>query len=240
VLSLGRNNCSRLPTRPRVGFVVLVLIGVLSAATGPASAAGREAPASAAVRARQARTYVYKGLLSTRIHYFNICGTDLGVREARFGIQVVAGPPLRPTAESPGLARAVGTETNVIHLVVGSKNSSSNGSPGFITLASALRFGGTSPPVILQYWKLRLHGEHLTGRLVDDHRAQAAAINELTALTEVVPCQPQDGAFPNPFAISVGARLEGTITTKGVHLLVKGNVVEGTRPFSALISAKRV
>jgi hypothetical protein len=220
-------------------FVLLASAGGLSAAAAPASLGARVPATALSHRAREARTFTYRGVLTTRIHYLTICGHDLGVRENRLPIEVTVGPPLRPKADSPGLPPPVGSETNGLHLGVGSTSGHANGSPGFIFLASALEFHATSPPVILQYWALSLHGERLRGRLVHDHRAEGAAANELNAITELVPCQPQFGTFLNAFAISEGATVEGKITTQRVHLLITGNVVEGTRPFAARIDGRR-
>ena len=85
-----------------------------------------------------------------------------------------------------------------------------------------------------------MSGNAISGTLVQDHRQESAAYNLLAAPQQLVPCQDQYGYYPNQFAIAQGATLSGTITDAAVQLRIVGNVVEGTRPFVADISANRV
>lgn len=178
--------------------------------------------------------------MTTTIEYFDVCGHLLGRPTSQIGVEVTVGSPLGPTAESPLLPPAVGSETNPIHLAVGEPTVAGQLEPGSISLASAKRINGTSPNVNLQYWNLALSGTALTGTLVQDHREEAAAYNLLAAHQQLVPCQDQFGYYPDQFAIAEGTQLSGTLTSTSVQLRILGNVVEGTRPFLAEIAANRV
>lgn len=181
----------------------------------------------------------YTGTLTTTVRYLTVCGTFLGDDTTQLAVQVIAQPPLQPTPLSPDLPAAVGREQNPIHLNVGQTTVNGNLERGSISLASALRFGGTSPGLILQYWNLQYDGQNLTGTLAQDHREEAAAINLLSSPTELVPCQSQFGFIPNMLAIAEGATIEGTLTGNAAQLRIRGVTVDGTRPFVADIAANR-
>ena len=132
---------------------------------------------------------------------------------------------------------AVGREDNPINLVLG--QTAGPNDPGAIQLASAVRFAGTSPSQILQYWRLGLSGQALTGTLANGHRQEGAAANLLAAGAELVPCQPRFGTYLTQFAIDDGASLRGTLTASGARLRIVGDVVDRTRPFSAELVASR-
>ena len=55
-----------------------------------------------------------------------------------------------------------------------------------------------------------------------------------------MPCQPQFGTYPTKLAVANGATLEGTLTADQARLRIRGNVVDGTRPFVADLGASRV
>jgi Ni/Co efflux regulator RcnB len=190
--------------------------------------------------AAQQADRTYSGQMLTTVDYYDACRTYLGRTTNNINVSVVVGPPLRPTAQGPDVPPAVGTENNPIHLFVGEPTVSEQTVAGSISLASAERFNGTSPNVILQYWQLALSGSALSGTLVQDHREESAAYNLLAAPEELVGCQPQYGFYPNQYAIAEGSKLSGTITDSAVQLQISGNVVQGTRPFAASLTANRV
>jgi hypothetical protein len=182
----------------------------------------------------------YAGTMATTIDYYDACRNYLGRTTTQVPVGVVVGPPLRPTAESPDLPPAVGTENNPVHLFIGEPTVADQIKTGSISFASAERFDGTSPNLILQYWQLALSGAALSGTLVQDHREESAAYNLLAAPQELVGCQSQYGFYPNQFAIAEGAKLTGTVTDAAVQLQIVGNVVDGSRPFAASLTANRV
>jgi hypothetical protein len=207
--------------------------------TGTGLPGGNNPPSNDNGGQQGAQSATYTGTLTTTIRYLTVCGTNNGDETTQLAVQVVVTPPLRPTPLSPGLPAAVGQEQNPLHLNVGETTVNGNLERGSISLASALRFGGTSPGLILQYWNLQWDGRNITGRLAEDHREQAAAINLLSTPTELVPCQAQFGYIPNMLAIAEGATLEGTLTNDAINIRVRGVSVDGTRPFVSDIAANR-
>ena len=186
------------------------------------------------------RDITFAGTMNSTVDYYDVCGSYLGRGQSQISVGVIAGPPLRQTKQGPDVPPAVGAESNPVRLVVGEPTVEENLKPGSISLASSQRFNGTSPNVNLQYWQLALNGAALSGTLVEDHREESGAYNLLSAYQQLVPCRDSFGYYSNQFAIAEGATLTGTLTKSAVSLTITGNVVEGTRPFAASLSATRV
>lgn len=183
----------------------------------------------------------FSGSLSTTVRYFSFCANQFVGSETYQlqNVRVSVRAPLRPTPLSPDLPPAAGNENNPINLVVGQTTVGDSLAPGSVFLASALRFGATSPGVILQYWNLTLNGAALSGRLVEDNREAAAAANLLSAWKEFG-CFPGAGfILANQYDISEGTTLTGTLTRNAVQLRIVGNTFDTSRPFVTDITANR-
>jgi hypothetical protein len=182
----------------------------------------------------------FSGSLSTTINYFSFCANQfVGSETYRLqNVRVSVRRPLDPTPLSPGLPPAAGNENNPINLVVGQTTVQNNVAPGSVFLASALRYGATSPPVILESWRLTLRGATLTGVLFEDNREQAAAQN-LLAAWKALGCGPNAIVYPDQYPIGEGTTLTGTLTRNAVNLQITGNTSDGSRPFVTNITANR-
>lgn len=183
----------------------------------------------------------FSGGLTTTIRYFSFCANQFGGTETYQlqNVRVSVRRPLRPTRLSPDLPPPVGNENNPINLVVGQTTVGDSLAPGSVFLASALRFGATSPGLILQYWNLTLNGNALSGRLVEDNREQSAAANLLSAWKEFG-CFPGAGfILANQYDIGEGTTLTGTLTRNAVTLRIVGNTFDTSRPFVTEISSNR-
>lgn len=179
----------------------------------------------------------FSGSLSTTIRYLTFCYGDLGSETYQLqNVRVSVRAPLRPTPLSPDLPPPVGNENNPINLVVGETTPQANIDVGSVFVASAFRYGATSPGVILQYWNLTLNGATLSGTLVSDHREEAAAANLLSAWKELG-CG--FGWYPNQYEMSEGTTLTGTLTRNSVQLRITGSTFDGSRPFVTDITANR-
>lgn len=182
----------------------------------------------------------FSGSMTTTVSYFSFCSNQF-VGSETYQIQnvrVSVRRPLDPTPLSPGLPPAAGNENNPINLVVGQTTVADSTTPGSVFLASAFRYGATSPPVILESWRLRLQGSNLTGVLFEDNREQAAAQN-LLAAWKALGCGPNAIVYPDQYAIGEGTTLTGTLTRDAVQLRVTGNTSDGSRPFVTEIATDR-
>lgn len=222
------NNCRRSGTREA---------SVVAPPANPPSAPATPPPPPPPPSAQANRSYA--GTLTTAIRYFNFCGTPSFDEVTQVPSTITIGPPVSTAPAQPGFPAAVGGDANPIRIVLGQTSVAANMARGSISLASALRFGSTSPPIVLQYWRLELNGTALSGTLVEDHREEAAAYNLLAHAAEVVPCRPEFGFYPNQSAIAEGATLTGTVTDQSVTLRIQGSIVETTRAFAAEITATR-
>lgn len=182
------------------------------------------------------------GSASTTVSYFDFCFNQIMGSETYQlnNVRVSVRGPLRPTRLSPDLIPAVGNENNPINLVVGQTTVGDSLAPGSVFLASALRFGATSPGLILQYWNLNLNGNALSGRLVEDNREQSAAANLLSAWKKLGCFGGASILFPNQYDIAEGTTLTGTLTRNAVTLQIVGNTFDTSRPFVTNITANRV
>jgi len=183
----------------------------------------------------------FTGSLTTTIRYFSFCANQFVGSETYQlqNVRVSVRAPLRPTPLSPDLPPAVGNENNPINLVVGQTTVGDSTRPGSVFLASALRFGATSPGLILEYWRLNLNGNALTGRLFEDNREQSAAANLLAAWKEYG-CFPGAGfVLADQYDIGEGTTLTGTLTRNAITLRVVGNTFDTSRPFVTDITVNR-
>lgn len=185
-------------------------------------------------------TLTFAGDLVTTIQYLSFCAPGGRIETTRIPSVVTIRPPLANTPLEPFFPPPVGRDANPINLVIGQTTVPASIAPGSVLFTSALRFAGTSPGLILQYWSLALNGVSLTGTLVEDNREQGAAGNLLSATTDLVACMPQLGSYPNQEPIAEGATITGTITTAEVRLRIVGNTVNTIRPFVTEIVATRV
>ena len=182
----------------------------------------------------------YDGILTTTVAAKDACGGSLGTQTTRIPSSVFIGAPLRNVPAGPGLPAPVGGDDNPLDLKLLQPTVSASNAPGAIALASALLFNATSPSLILEYWSLSLNGGTLSGTLINDHRAEAAAFNLLAITDQLVPCRPELGTIPMVAPLAVGTRLTATLSATTVTLHLEGNVLRGDRAFSADIVATRV
>ncbi|MBI5106673.1 MAG: hypothetical protein HZB46_17110 [Solirubrobacterales bacterium] len=167
---------------------------------------------------------VYQGTLDLDVHYFTICGQDLGTLESKYPAKLSLAPPS-------------GRETNPFNLVLDRGTGTGTGGHDGVELLSAMRITNTGG--VLQYWDLRLDGTSLSGELVDEHRAEASAANLLYSPKDLIECQLQFGMLPFAWAIKKGTTLAGTVTETSAQVTITGNVVGDIRPFTATLTATR-
>jgi hypothetical protein len=179
-----------------------------------------------------APTAGYAGTMSTTATYL---GCLTGQQTTQLPVTVTTGPPLRSTRLQP----AVGRENNPLRIVIGQPTAAAGVTSGAVSMASAQRFAGTFPAVILQYWNLTKRGAAVSGVLTQDHTSEAAAYNLLASITELAPCFPNFGFYVNLDPIAVGATLNGTISPTAVQLQLSGGVVNQSRRFTSNITAVR-
>ena len=173
----------------------------------------------------------YVGTAVTAVSYHDVCGRYIGAAEVSWEALVVVGPPL---------AADGATEANAVHLSLGPPLGVSPGE-GMLSLSSAGSLATSSGALLLEYWRLELDGETLTGELVDTHEQEAAAANLLHSQMELVQCQPQFGTTPWTWPIAEGATLEGRLADDTLELTITGNVTMGRlRPFTFSVTADRV
>lgn len=183
----------------------------------------------------------FSGSATTTIRYFDFCFNQFVGSETYQlqNVRISVRRPLRPTRLSPDLIPAVGNENNPINLVVGQTTVQDSITPGSVFLASAFRYGQTSPGVILESWRLNLNGAALNGVLFEDHREESAAQNLLAAWQKYGCFGGASIVFPNQYAIAEGTTLSGTLTRNAINLQVTGTTIDGSRPFVTNIAANR-
>ena len=176
-------------------------------------------------------TRSYRGTLNLTVHWYDICGNDLGVESSTEPVLVTVGPPLGSTG--------AGEETNPIHFFMDRDPGAGTGTgPDWLALASALRFS-TSPEVVLQYWTMGFDGTNISGTLTDAHRAEAATGNHLFSPKELIDCMHQFTYIPWTWSVLEGSTLSGTISAQTLQLHFVGDVEGNTRQFVADLTATR-
>jgi hypothetical protein len=177
---------------------------------------------------------VYEGLLTTTVRNTAQCGRGPVDTTVTLGAVLSLGPPVSSAPLEPGFPEAVGEDRNPLSLVLDERMAVDVLKTGAIRLASAARFAATSPPLVLQYWDLKLgFNEEIAGRLAADHAGEAAAANLLADVHLFEPCRPALGSYPDQFAIAAGALLTATMGLQSADLTVRGATVDGTRVFAA-------
>jgi hypothetical protein len=168
----------------------------------------------------------YVGRSSTLVEQLDASGQSGGIRRYQLPVTVVIDRP----ASAGGL-----TESNPFNLLVAP---TTPGAEGAIEVWSA--FPALDPrdgrEVLIQYWELRLARGDVTGRLVDNHTAEGAALNLINIARTVAPNVPE---MTMPAAMAVGTVLEGTIRSREVRLRIQGNTTDRTRPFLSEVTASR-
>lgn len=168
----------------------------------------------------------YVGTATTLVDHPDASGRSAGVRTYQLSVTVVIDRP----ASAGG-----STESNPFNLLVAP---SSPGAEGALEVWSA--FPALDPrdgrEVLFQYWELRLAGNDVAGRLVDNHTAEGAALNLINTATVVAPNVP---AMTIPAAMAVGTTLQGTIQANELRLRIQGNTTDGSRPFRSDVTARR-
>ncbi len=147
-------------------------------------------------------------------------------------VKVFVGPPRRAGSM---------VDSNPISLTFGSNTSQS--AEGQLSVGSAEAYTDVRDKVsvVLQYWKLELDGNELSGTLTDNHTAEGAALpNHLNAIKEIVPGRPNLGSLVFAHSLAKGTRLEGMIDDDAIRLNIEGNVSEQSKPFAAEVVARRV
>ncbi|MCK9902504.1 hypothetical protein MXD63_20790 [Frankia sp. Cpl3] len=111
------------------------------------------------------------------------------------------------------------------------------GATGAVSLASArvaatsgsdLAGNPRSPRLLLTYWQLAWSDGNLTGRLVDDHRAEGAAYNLFNGEQPLIPCRANSGgSIPQVAPLSPGATLRGRLGDGGADLTLSASTYSG-------------
>ena len=172
----------------------------------------------------------YKGTASTTITYLDISGNAIGRQTFYDNVSVGIGPP----QQSGNIV-----ESNPCNLFLGPVLTPTD--EGQISIFSAIPFTDPRDGVqyLLQYWTLRLNGNHISGLLSDTHLAEASVMNFLNANKELVPGRPEMGTMVWPYPISKNAKLEGTFNMQEIKLRIQGNVSDESRAFTSTIVANR-
>jgi hypothetical protein len=230
--------CERLSRRPSANVTRPVTTAPQPQGGAPATAPPTGQPGPSAAAGGVAADRRMSGTLSTVVQEASQCGAPRAPERHQMPAVLTVAPPQSAAPAQPGFPAAAGADDNPLRLHLGQLSTADNIRPGSVFLNSVLRFGATSPPLILKYWDLAVDGARITGTLVDDQRGQAAAANLLAAQSELVPCRPNLGVFPNQYGIARGATLAGTLTPTSADLTVRGQTIDGTRAFAARFTGR--
>jgi hypothetical protein len=175
---------------------------------------------------------IYSGRADVTIGYADAFGNLKGRQAFNYAVDVTVDAPARS-------GRIV--ERNPIHLVVAPSDDRQAGQNGVITIWSAMPLTDPKDGVqfLLQYWTLTLDATMLEGRLSNTHTAEAAALNLLNDIDELVPGRPELGMIPRVAALARGCTLRGTLTRSSIDIEIRGNVTDQSRPFIMRVRASR-
>ncbi|GMV38600.1 MAG: hypothetical protein AMXMBFR64_03160 [Myxococcales bacterium] len=116
------------------------------------------------------------------------------------------------------------SETNAIHLSMGTLSSSTASEGDFLMLSAGefqVDLGPT--PAILQFWSLTVDGSSVTGSLTDTHSAEAMAANQLWATDTLGGAPLTTGVYP--YMMATGTTVSGTADGAGARLVLQGRAV---------------